>query len=191
MAGANGVYGFRLISVEVKRIIEGSDATINSLIGNSATKSVIAFPGGRFLLGELMNAFVSLDRLQLYYYHNRNYSHYVNLLLKNVATLLEMKGDLALNAENALFGQTLQSAQDYISTLDYKYSYINYESIAKSSNGYGFISNNINLVVYSLPYFVATLTIFYIFFRLTFQNRFSRIFRKYSFVTTSLLLMLC
>lgn len=60
------------------------------------TTDVVSIPGSRVFLGQTINIFVSLDRMQLYYYHNRNYSHYTNIFLKGISDLMNSKGEMAL-----------------------------------------------------------------------------------------------
>ena len=83
MSGYNDTCGFRLASVSVSQIIENTQSTesvqtnnlfVDNVIKSPFASNLIAFPASRILLGELVNLFISFDRLQLYYYHNRNYS---------------------------------------------------------------------------------------------------------------------
>lgn len=51
--------------------------------------------------------------------------------------------------------------------------------------------NNINLMVYSIPYFAVSLAIFYVLFRITFQYRVSRVFRRFTFACIAFILLVC
>ena len=44
----------------------------------------------------------------------------------------------------------------------------------------GFIENNVNIIFYSLPFFVILKIIFYSLFRFSYNVKISKIFRKYS-----------
>lgn len=71
----------------------------------------MGLPGLRFILGTLLNVFISFDRMQLYYYHDRKYSYYTNMFFSNIASLMDMKGDFSIKAITAAYGNGITSEQ--------------------------------------------------------------------------------
>lgn len=50
-------------------------------LNNPVIEMIVSFSALRSVLGEVLNMFINLDRLQFYIYHQRNYSYYASLLL--------------------------------------------------------------------------------------------------------------
>lgn len=65
---------------------------------------MVEIPGARVLFGYIINSFVSFDRLQFYYYHNRIISDYTKIFLKAVTNLMDLKGNLNLKIQEKIFG---------------------------------------------------------------------------------------
>lgn len=100
--------GFRINNVSIRQVIWPQfESWVNTSLSNAIVANIIAFPGIRGILGELLNMCVSLDRFQLYLYHNRTYAYHALLLLQNVNSLLALKGSLARNALNTLAPKAL------------------------------------------------------------------------------------
>lgn len=66
-------------------------------------EEIVSFPGSRVILGELVGFLVSLDRFQLYAYHNRIYSNYSSTFINKTSDLLNRKGMLSKTILNMLF----------------------------------------------------------------------------------------
>ena len=62
------------------------------LLHNPVLTTAISIPGSRMFLGQFVGFLISLDRLQLYAYHKRNYSYNYQNLIDGAFKLLDMKG---------------------------------------------------------------------------------------------------
>ena len=153
-------------------------------------EKLIYFPGSRVIFGELTSFLISMDRYQLYAFHNRNYSNYSSTFINRTSEMLSKKGILSKTIINMIFPNLVQISEQMISSFSYKKEYINPKAIRKPSTGFGFISNNSSLILYSIPFYIIFSLCLYIIFRLTFNYKFSVLLRKYCFGGT-ILLMLC
>jgi hypothetical protein len=86
--------------------------------------------------------FVSLDRFQLYLYHNRTYAYHALLLLENINNLLSLKGSLAHTALSALAPSFLAHCESFAYSLAFKDSYASLLIAREPFSGFGFVANN-------------------------------------------------
>ena len=108
-------------------------------------------------MAELMNVFVNLDRYQFYYFHARNYSRNSIIFLNGITTLMNYKGSMfSLLLQNTTFEQGLN---EFILSLDYKYSYTDTAYLHKNNASFGFISNNSTQILVNLPIYIGLLII--------------------------------
>ena len=68
-----------------------------------------------------------------------------------------------------------------IVSMDYKYSYADEFMLNKNANGLGFFANNLDFFFYELPMSLVVLLVLLLVFKLLFNHRVSRYFRKYAF----------
>jgi hypothetical protein len=84
--------GFVVNNIKLVKITDSMTSLVNNAFLNDFTVNMAKIPGSRVILTDFMSFFVNLDRLQLYYFHNRNYSQYSNLLLADINILNDLKG---------------------------------------------------------------------------------------------------
>lgn len=106
MAGPAGDgSGFNLNNISLSRIEDTFfEEFVNTSLQNSFITNLISVPAYRTLFGEVANFFVGLDRLQLYFYHKRNYSYCWELFLYNVNELMALKGTFVQNKLDFIMG---------------------------------------------------------------------------------------
>lgn len=98
--------GFRLSSVEIKKNVNTQLMDVLDIeYSVYFLQSIISFPGSRIILGELANFLISLDRYQLYAFHNRKYSNYSSTFINRTSDLLNKKGLFSKTILNFLFPQ--------------------------------------------------------------------------------------
>jgi hypothetical protein len=89
----NDVFGFSINNVSLIAITENEiDLILSATIFHPIATTMIEVPGYKTLFGDLASLFVNFDRIQFYYYHNRNYSFYSNLLLSKINNINNVKG---------------------------------------------------------------------------------------------------
>jgi hypothetical protein len=60
-------------------------------------KTLTRIPGSRIFLGDIMSFFINFDRLQFYYYHDRNYSIFSDILLAEINIINNLKGTILID----------------------------------------------------------------------------------------------
>ena len=61
---------------------------------STAIEVTNGIPGNRILFYTVTSFMTTFDRLQLYYFHHHNTSHYSTMLLSNVNAILEDRGKM-------------------------------------------------------------------------------------------------
>jgi hypothetical protein len=130
-----------------------------------------------------MSFFVNFDRLQLYYFHNRNYSQYSIVLLNDINILNGLKGLLFKSIIRLVNPNITNSIDSFFFSLDYKYKYTHSKIMERNAdNGGGFVNNCYSFFVYTLPGSIITYLVFLVFFKLVRKQPASRLIRKFSFL---------
>lgn len=162
---------------------------------NDYTRFLNQMPGNRIFLSTLMNFLITFDRLQLYYFHHHQLSYYSNILLANINTLELEQGDLPQN-----FFQSCNDAypiceiinngyNNLLDALDRKQVYSGDFFLSRNSNGIGFFANNLDFFYYKVPVLFVGYLLLSLMFKVLFNYRLSRYFRKYSFYGIILLII--
>lgn len=160
---------------------DGFTQFINSSLVNGITVALVQTPGSRIFFGDAMSFFVNFDRLQFYYYHNRNYSEYSNALLEEINTLNNLKGTLLLSIYESFSPNIGSRIDNFFQNLDYKYNYSSDITLARNSNGGGFMNNCYSIFVYCIPGAVFIYIVMLLIFKVWKNRPVSRLFRKYTF----------
>jgi hypothetical protein len=84
--------GFTVNNIKLIKTVDSLRSLVNNTFLNGFTTNMVKIPGSRVILTDFMSFFVNLDRLQFFYYDNRNYSQYATTLLKNINILNDLKG---------------------------------------------------------------------------------------------------
>lgn len=77
-------------------------------------------------MGELINVFVSFDRLQFYWFHKRKYSYYYQIFLENIQILKEMQGSLMKGFLKNVMPLKIDQFENSLASADYKNNYASY-----------------------------------------------------------------
>jgi hypothetical protein len=128
-----------------------------------------------------MAFFVNFDRLQLYYFHNRNYSQYSNMLLANINILNDLKGLSFKSILNQLNQDIVANIDSFFSLIDYKYQFTPRIVLARDEGGGGFVSNCYPFFVYNLPGTFFTYLVLFTLFKIVSRRPASRLIRTFSF----------
>ncbi len=102
---------------------------ITLIMLNKFTLFLNRIPGNRIFFSVLMNFLITFDRLQLYYFHNQNFTYYATVLLSNVNTLEIDRGNLPQTffqdcANYSDICQSINNVYESLSdTLNQKYAY--------------------------------------------------------------------
>jgi hypothetical protein len=166
------------------RLISISDETANliqSALGNSFTAGLVQLPGSRILFGDLMSFSINFDRLQLYYYHNRNYSLYSNILLEYINEMDNLKGTLISSLYELIRQNASENINNLFLTMDYKLPYSS-STMTKNANGSGFLINNYNIIIYNIPGTIILFIILQFFFKLLKEKKVLKFVRKFCFI---------
>ena len=172
--------GFNVNNVSLRRIYSRPfEQMINSTFQNSVIQSVFSIPAQRAFFGEILSAFADLDRWQFYGYHKRKHSHNEGIFLQNINVLMQLKGTLLKSFFNRYLN--FPSALNfYFASLSFKGNYTDIAFLGVGADSNSFLANNSDLFVYSLPNALASWMLLLALFRLTYQRRLSKLFRKYS-----------
>lgn len=174
-------FGFTFNNVSLIQRSDSFSQFVNSSLVNEITVALVQTPGSRIFFGDVMSFFVNFDRLQFYYYHNRNYSEYSNVLLEEINVLNSLKGTLFLNLYEAFCPNISNRIDAFFQSLDYKYRFSSSITWARNSNGGGFVNNCYSIFVYSMPGAICIYIIMLLLFNAWKDRPVSRLFRKYTF----------
>lgn len=180
--------GFNLNNVSLRMIYSHSfEQMINDTFKNSVVQGLFSVPAQRAFLGEVLSFFASLDRWQFYGYHKRKHSHNEGIFLQNINDLMNIKGTLL----KAFFDRYLSfpaALSAFFTSLNFKGSYTDIAFLTVSKDN-GFLSNNSEIFIYSLPNALASWLLLLVLFRLTYQRKVSKLLRKYSLCAVALFLV--
>jgi hypothetical protein len=96
---------------------------VNRTILSDFAAIMTKVPGSRVIFADLMAFFVNFDRLQFYYFHDRNYSQYSTVLLTDITILNDLKGLLFQNILQQINPYITAFIDTFFSSIDYKYKY--------------------------------------------------------------------
>lgn len=149
---------------------------------------MVSFPGSRVLFGEVIHHFISLDRLQFYYYHNREKGYYDEIFQYKLKELLDMKGLLVQNylKENI---PLFTNEENILSSLDQKQPYTDDAFLKKSKEGSGFIANSKTVILFSFPSILSIQILMAFIYVLLSKSRVSFFLKKYSLFGVTLLFL--
>lgn len=152
---------------------------------NNLTTTLNTVPGSRIFVYTFMNFLSTFDRLQFYYFHRQNLSYYSYILLSNVNTLAQDRGNILQGwVEDCSFpfcASIISSYSSLVETLNYKQNYTVSSFIEKNNLGEGFWVNNIDFFYFEMPVMLVMYLCLCLLFKLLFNYRISLLFRKYSF----------
>ena len=152
---------------------------------NNFTTGTNTFPGNRIFFFTITNFMRTFDRMQFYYFHKNNLSEYSTILLSNINTLAEERGQLPQTLIRSCSLPICTSFANFYDDLeeglDKKKNYTDSFILERNENGLGFFANNLDFFFFELPLAFATYFIFACIFRLLFNYRISKYIRKYSF----------
>jgi hypothetical protein len=164
--GANDNCGFLVNNIKLTKVKSSTKDLINSTFMNDFVVIMSQIPGSRAILTDLMSFFVNLDRLQFYYFDNRNYSQYSHTLLDKINNLNDLKGLFFRNIIEHINPEVANSIDSFFSSIDYKKGFTPNIILDRDEDGRGFISNCYPFLVYNLPGTVITYVALFIVFKL-------------------------
>jgi hypothetical protein len=117
------VEGFFVNNIRLTKAIESLKSLVNSTILSDFTLFMIEIPGSRVIFADFMAFFVHFDRLQFYYFHNRNYSQYSTLILADINIINDLKGVFFQNVLQLMKPNISIIIDNFFTSIDYKYQY--------------------------------------------------------------------
>jgi hypothetical protein len=84
--------GFFVNNIRLAKMANSHSSLVNNTLLSDAAVIISMIPGSRVVFMDLMAFFANFDRLQFYYFHNRNYSQYSTALLAGINILNDIKG---------------------------------------------------------------------------------------------------
>lgn len=89
--------GFMVNNIRLTKMKNNLSLLVNNTILSDSALIFSKIPGSRVIFMDLMTFFSNFDRLQFYYFDNRNYSQYSTVFLAGINILNDVKGLLFLN----------------------------------------------------------------------------------------------